>query len=107
MDGAGRVRGPAHDRATGDGIGRRPRGGPVRLVDRDGNPGDVGMFEQIVRTNLVGTFRVASIAAAAMASNNLSQGDRGAIVFTASVAAFEGQAGQAGYAASKSGVVGL
>lgn len=83
------------------------RGGPVRLVDRDGNPGDVGMFEQIVRTNLVGTFRVASIAAAAMASNNLSQGDRGAIVFTASVAAFEGQPGQAGYAASKSGVVGL
>jgi NAD(P)-dependent dehydrogenase (short-subunit alcohol dehydrogenase family) len=83
------------------------RGGSVRLLGRDGRPGDVDAFEQIVRTNLVSSFRVASIAAAAMASNELSDGDRGAIVLTASVAAFEGQVGQAAYAASKAGVVGL
>jgi NAD(P)-dependent dehydrogenase (short-subunit alcohol dehydrogenase family) len=83
------------------------RGGPVRLVDKDGQPGDVATFEQVIRTNLIGSFRVASIAAAAMAGNDPSDGDRGAIVLTASVAAYEGQIGQAAYAASKAGIVGL
>jgi NAD(P)-dependent dehydrogenase (short-subunit alcohol dehydrogenase family) len=83
------------------------RGGPVRLVDRDGNAGDAAAFEHVVRVNLVGSFRVASVAAAAMARNEPSGGDRGAIVLTASLAAFEGQIGQAAYASSKAGVVGL
>jgi NAD(P)-dependent dehydrogenase (short-subunit alcohol dehydrogenase family) len=83
------------------------RGGPVRLVGKDGAPGDAVRFAEIVQTNLVGSFHVASIAAAGMAGNEPSQGDRGAIVLTASVAAFEGQIGQAGYAASKAGIVGL
>lgn len=83
------------------------RGGPVRLVDRDGHPGDVERFRQILETNLVGSFLVASVAAARMKDNDPDEGDRGAIVWTASAAAFEGQIGQAGYAASKAGVVGL
>jgi NAD(P)-dependent dehydrogenase (short-subunit alcohol dehydrogenase family) len=83
------------------------RGGSVRLVGKDGTPGDAARFAEIVHTNLVGSYHVASIAAAAMAANEPSEGDRGAIVLTASVAAFEGQIGQAGYAASKAGVVGL
>lgn len=82
------------------------RGGAVRLVDKDGSAGDAGTFAEIVRVNLLGSYHVASIAAAAMADNEPSP-DRGVIVLTASVAAFEGQIGQAGYAASKAGIVGL
>jgi len=81
------------------------RGGPVRVVDKEGKPGDASRFDQIVRLNLSGSFLVTSIAAAAMAKNELDDGDRGAVVLTASVAAFEGQIGQAGYAASKGGIV--
>lgn len=83
------------------------RGGPVRLVNKDGSPGDLGTYTQIIRTNLIGTFVVASIAAAHMVDNEPLDGDRGAIVLTASVAAFEGQIGQAAYASSKAGIVGL
>lgn len=83
------------------------RGGPVRLVSKDGEPGDGELFASIVNINLVGSFLVSSIAAAAMARNEPRDGDRGVIVLTASVAAFEGQIGQAAYAASKAGVVGL
>ena len=83
------------------------RGGPVRVLDRDGNPGDLSAFEQIVGTNLTGSFNVLSAAAAVMAKNEPIDGDRGAIVLTASVAAFEGQIGQTAYAASKAGVVGM
>ena len=83
------------------------RGGPVRVLDRDGKPGDLSAFEHIVGTNLTGSFNVLSAAAAAMATNEPIDGDRGAIVLTASVAAFEGQIGQTAYAASKAGVVGM
>lgn len=83
------------------------RGGPVRLVNKDGSPGDAARFLEILQVNLLGSFQVASIAAATMARNEPSDGDRGAIVLTASVAAYEGQIGQAGYAASKAGVVGM
>ena len=82
-------------------------GGAVRFVDKAGGPGDAERFAAIVRLNLVGTFLVGSHAAAAMAGNEPVDGERGAIVFTASAAAYEGQIGQAGYAASKAGVVGL
>ncbi|MBA4025075.1 MAG: 3-hydroxyacyl-CoA dehydrogenase [Gordonia sp.] len=84
------------------------RGGAVRLIDKEGNAGDISIFEDVVRTNLVGSFVVASTAAAAMARNEPTpDGSRGAIVLTASVAAFEGQIGQTAYAASKAGVVGM
>lgn len=83
------------------------RGGPVRVLDRDGNPGDVAAFEHIIRTNLIGSFNVVSAVAATMAENEPVDGDRGAMVLTASVAAYEGQIGQTAYAASKAGVVGM
>jgi NAD(P)-dependent dehydrogenase (short-subunit alcohol dehydrogenase family) len=83
------------------------RGGPVRVLDRDGKPGELAAFERIVGTNLTGSFNVLSAAAATMAKNEPIDGDRGAIVLTASVAAFEGQIGQTAYAASKAGVVGM
>src|SRR5690606_16470990 len=71
-----------------------------------GNPGSLADFEKIVRINLVGTFNVISQAAAAMADTDPDpdSGDRGVIVSTASVAAFDGQIGQPGYSASKGGV---
>lgn len=83
------------------------RGGPVRLVDKGNSPGDHQRFAEIVETNLVGSFIVASTAAAAMAYNPPIDGERGVIVLTSSIAAFEGQIGQAAYAASKAGVAGF
>jgi NAD(P)-dependent dehydrogenase (short-subunit alcohol dehydrogenase family) len=65
-------------------------------------------FETVIRVNLIGTFNVLRLAAAAMASNEPDDGgERGAVVMTASIAAFDGQIGQAAYSASKGGVVGL
>jgi NAD(P)-dependent dehydrogenase (short-subunit alcohol dehydrogenase family) len=83
------------------------RGGPVRLVDKEGRPGSLETFEMIVRTNLVGTFNVLRLAAAAMAANDPVDGERGVCVLTASIAAWEGQIGQTPYASSKAGVVGM
>jgi NAD(P)-dependent dehydrogenase (short-subunit alcohol dehydrogenase family) len=83
------------------------RGGAIRVVDRDGNPGDSEFFGEVLRVNLLGSFIVLSQAASAMAQNEPIDGDRGTVVLTASAAAFEGQVGQASYAASKAGVVGL
>jgi NAD(P)-dependent dehydrogenase (short-subunit alcohol dehydrogenase family) len=64
-------------------------------------------FRRVVDINLVGTFNVLSNAAAVMAGNDPVDGDRGIIVCTASIAAYDGQIGQAAYAASKGGVVSL
>jgi NAD(P)-dependent dehydrogenase (short-subunit alcohol dehydrogenase family) len=64
-------------------------------------------FDRVVRVNLVGTFNAIRLAAVAMMSNEPVGGDRGVIVTTASVAAFEGQVGQAAYSASKGGVVAM
>jgi NAD(P)-dependent dehydrogenase (short-subunit alcohol dehydrogenase family) len=77
------------------------RGGDrVRILSKDGVP--------VIRTNLVGTYNVLRLGAQRMAANaDLNEGDRGAIVLTASVAAFEGQIGQTSYAAAKAGVHGL
>jgi NAD(P)-dependent dehydrogenase (short-subunit alcohol dehydrogenase family) len=83
------------------------RGGNVRLVSRDGTPGDLGLFKEIVDINLVGTFTVLSLAATRMAANEPIEGERGACVLTASIAAWEGQVGQIPYASAKAGVVGM
>jgi NAD(P)-dependent dehydrogenase (short-subunit alcohol dehydrogenase family) len=79
----------------------------ARMVGRDG-PMPLTGFERVVRVNLIGTFNMMRLAAAAMARLELlSDGERGVIVNTASVAAFEGQIGQTAYAASKGGVAAL
>jgi NAD(P)-dependent dehydrogenase (short-subunit alcohol dehydrogenase family) len=78
-----------------------------RVVGRDG-PANLQPFETVVRVNLIGTFNVLRLAAAAMTSNDPDDdGERGAIVMTASIAAWDGQVGQTAYSASKGGVVGL
>jgi NAD(P)-dependent dehydrogenase (short-subunit alcohol dehydrogenase family) len=83
------------------------RGGPLRVVNKDGTAGDLDHFRAVVDVNLIGTFNVLRLAAARMACNEPLDGDRGVVVMTASVAAFEGQIGQSPYAASKAGVAGL
>ncbi|HEY5652585.1 MAG TPA: 3-hydroxyacyl-CoA dehydrogenase [Acidimicrobiia bacterium] len=83
-------------------------GPPARTIDRDGAPHDLDRFEKVIAINLVGTFNVIRLAAAVMAKNEPGEdGERGAIVNTASVAAFDGQIGQAAYSASKGGIVGM
>lgn len=78
---------------------------PAKVLDRDGSPADLDAFERIIRINLVGTFNVISQASAVMAQNDATDdGNRGVIVSTASVAAFDGQIGQPAYSASKGGV---
>lgn len=80
---------------------------PARIVGRDG-PLALQAFADVVAVNLVGTFNILRLAAAAMRDlPPLPTGERGVIVNTASIAAFEGQIGQAAYAASKGGVVSL
>jgi len=64
-------------------------------------------FRNVIDINLIGTFNVVRLAAAAMLGNEPVDGDRGIIVMTASIAAYDGQIGQAAYAASKGGIVGL
>ncbi|MDX6730539.1 MAG: hypothetical protein QOC54_487 [Baekduia sp.] len=83
------------------------RGGPVRLLDKDGRPGSLEKYEELVQINLVGTFNALRLAAARMARNDPEDGDRGVCVLTASVAAWEGQIGQIPYASAKAGVVGM
>src|SRR5919107_347081 len=78
-----------------------------RTVKKDG-PAALEPFENVVRVNLIGTFNVLRLAAAAMAAGEPdAEGERGAVVMTASIAAFDGQIGQTAYSASKGGVVGL
>ena len=79
---------------------------PGRIVGRSG-PLDLEVFRRVVDINLVGTFNAMRLAAARMAGSPVVDGERGVIVCTSSVAAFEGQVGQAAYAASKAGVAGL
>jgi NAD(P)-dependent dehydrogenase (short-subunit alcohol dehydrogenase family) len=78
-----------------------------RVVGKQG-PHDLDAFRRTIEINLIGTFNVIRLSAAAMADNEPNaEGERGVIVTTASVSAFEGQIGQAAYAASKAGVVGM
>lgn len=82
-------------------------GPSARMLSRKG-PHDLSLFAKIIQVNLVGTFNVATLAAEKIAATvELADGQRGAIVNTASVAAFDGQVGQAAYASSKAGIVGL
>jgi len=83
------------------------RGGPVRVVNKDGTPGSLETYAEIIGINLIGSFNVLRLAAAQMATNEPLDGDRGVVILTASVAAFEGQIGQIPYASSKAGIVGM
>jgi len=83
------------------------KGGAVRLVDKEGKPGDFETFERVVRLNLLGTFDVLRQAAASMAKSDEIDGERGACVLTASVAGYEGQIGQIPYASAKAGIIGM
>lgn len=78
-----------------------------RVVGRDG-PLKLDAFDRVIRVNLIGTFNMIRLAAAEMSAlDALDDNERGVIVNTASIAAFDGQVGQAAYAASKGGVVGM
>jgi len=92
----GNVRGLVHCAGRG--------GDRVRILDRTGTPGPLDSFAEVVRVNLVGTYNVLRLGAGLLAENEPTDGDRGAIVLTASVAAFDGQIGQTAYTAAKGGV---
>ncbi|BCB83785.1 SDR family NAD(P)-dependent oxidoreductase [Phytohabitans suffuscus] len=81
------------------------RGGDrLRVLDKERKPAPLQSFVDVVNVNLFGTYNVLRLAAARMSANSLVDGDRGAIVLTASAAAFEGQIGQTSYSASKGAV---
>ena len=83
-------------------------GSAMKTVGRENAPHDLGVFETVVKINLIGTFNVLRLAAAAMAGNEGNDdGERGVIVNTSSGAAWQGQMGQAAYSASKAAVMGL
>ena len=99
---AASAHGPARILVNCAGIGTA-----ARIVGRDG-PMPLDAFERVVRVNLIGTFNVMRLAAAAMSTlPETETGERGVIISTASVAAYDGQIGQAAYAASKGGIVSL
>lgn len=79
-----------------------------RTLDRKGRAADLARFTKVLQVNLIGTYNVASQAAATIARTDpLEFGERGVIINTASIAAYEGQIGQTAYAASKGGIVGM
>ncbi|MGF6883704.1 NAD(P)-dependent dehydrogenase (short-subunit alcohol dehydrogenase family) [Nocardia sp. GAS34] len=98
---ATRVHGPLRAVVNCAGVGP-----PAKVLGKDG-PLPLESFERIVRINLFGTFNVIRLAAERMAANESLHGERGVIVNTASVAAFDGQIGQPAYAASKGGIVAM
>jgi NAD(P)-dependent dehydrogenase (short-subunit alcohol dehydrogenase family) len=82
-------------------------GHTLRILDKAGEPAPLEHYVKVININLVGSFNVLRLAAARMARNESADGERGVIVLTASVAAFEGQIGQIPYASSKAGIVGM
>lgn len=82
---------------------------PARTLGKNNVPHDLNVFRQVIDVNLIGTFNVIRLAAEAMANSELAEGssDRGVIINTASVAAFDGQVGQAAYTASKAAIAGM
>lgn len=97
------VHGPARLLLNVAGIGTAKR-----IVGKDGSPAPLEDFERVVRVNLIGTYNVTRLAVAEMLKlEPLADGERGVVVNTASVAAFDGQVGQEAYAASKAGVAGM
>lgn len=80
----------------------------ARLVGKDGSPHDLGIFQKVIGVNLVGTFNVMRLSAAAMGKNAPdADNHRGVLINTASIAAMDGQIGQCAYSASKGGIVGM
>lgn len=97
------VHGPARLLLNIAGIGTAKR-----IVGKDGSPAPLEDFERVVKVNLIGTYNVTRLAVAEMLKlDPLEDGERGVVVNTASVAAFDGQVGQEAYAASKAGVAGM
>ena len=95
--------GPLRAAVNAAGIGHA-----MRTVNRNGDPFDLGQFEFVVRVNLIGTFNCTRLAAAEMSKTEpLDDNERGSIVNFASVAAFDGQIGQAAYSATKAGIAGM
>jgi NAD(P)-dependent dehydrogenase (short-subunit alcohol dehydrogenase family) len=82
-------------------------GPPAKVIGRDGSPIPLDDFAKIIQINLIGTFNVLSKFAARIVDAELIGEERGVVINTASVAAFDGQIGQAAYAASKAGIVGM
>jgi NAD(P)-dependent dehydrogenase (short-subunit alcohol dehydrogenase family) len=103
LDAARAVHGPARLLMNVAGIGSARR-----IVGKDGAPAPLEDFERVVRVNLIGTYNITRLAVAEMVKlEPLEDGERGVIVNTASVAAFDGQVGQEAYSASKGGIVGM
>nr|WP_319566475.1 SDR family NAD(P)-dependent oxidoreductase [uncultured Rhodoferax sp.] len=103
MDAASAAHGPARILMQIAGIGTAKR-----IIARDGSPAPLEDFVRVVNVNLIGTYNVVRLFAAACAKlEPMEDGERGAMVFTASVAAFDGQVGQQAYSASKAGVAGM
>jgi NAD(P)-dependent dehydrogenase (short-subunit alcohol dehydrogenase family) len=84
-------------------------GWAARTVGRDGSPHDLGAYKKVIDVNLIGTFNLMRIGAAAVARTEPADGDgqRGVVINTASVAGIEGQTGQVAYSASKGGIIGM
>ena len=102
----------AFDAAADDGplrilVNCAGRGGALRLVEKDGSPGSLELYETVIRVNLIGTFNALRLAAARMAASEPLGEERGVCVLTASIAAWEGQIGQVPYASAKAGIVGM
>jgi NAD(P)-dependent dehydrogenase (short-subunit alcohol dehydrogenase family) len=83
------------------------RGGALRILDKDGNPGSLDHYAGIINLNLIGSFNVLRLTAAQMAKAEPIGEERGVVIMTASIAAWEGQIGQIPYASSKAGIVGM
>ena len=103
LDAATAAHGPARILMNVAGIGSAKR-----IVQRDGSPAPLEDFERVVRINLIGTYNMTRLAVSRIAAlAPLADGERGVVVNTASVAAFDGQVGQEAYSASKGGIVGM
>jgi NAD(P)-dependent dehydrogenase (short-subunit alcohol dehydrogenase family) len=103
IEAAAHVNGPARILMHIAGIGSAKR-----VVGKDGNAAPLEDFARVINVNLIGTYNAARLFAAACARlDPMEDGERGAMVFTASVAAFDGQVGQQAYSASKAGVAGM
>jgi NAD(P)-dependent dehydrogenase (short-subunit alcohol dehydrogenase family) len=103
LDAAAAAHGPARILMNIAGIGSAKR-----IVQRDGSPAPLEDFERVVRINLIGTYNMTRLAVSRIvALEPLADGERGVVVNTASVAAFDGQVGQEAYSASKGGIVGM
>ncbi len=103
LDQAAAAHGPARILMNIAGIGTAKR-----VVGKDGSPAPLEDFAKVINVNLIGTYNASRLFAAACAKlDPLEDGERGVMMFTASVAAFDGQVGQQAYSASKGGLVGM